>query len=367
MAGRSWSTALVVCTIALAVGCAEQAPAPASPSAAAMVSAEVGPNGETLKSTAPNPQSPVNSEAVKEPQVTLVVENSTTPHADGVALTYRFEVFNSVGTSVYNVGNLVSGAGGTTSHTITDTLEAEEPYTWRARSEYQGAFGPWSSAASFIAPATNGFINSTGLYDPLINGETVGTLHGDVTFVPGVGIHFPSQLGYVRYELPQAVMEGEFSVLVTNLRTNTEGGKTKLFAMSEGDADIVTNDRRVTVEKRGDPPGLIAWRFINHGDAISTDGAERRPVQFDPANDYFWKMEWRNNFFRVLIREGGVNGPEIYNFGKGFQGRAYDPDPHVAFLGAPVGRTGPDGASVDGMIIRQVWLSSLPRPPFADF
>jgi hypothetical protein len=330
------------------------------------VSGEVGPNGETLKATAPTAQSPINSQVIEDPEVTLRVANATTPHADGLLLTYRFRVFNSAGSVAYEVGNLVAGAGGTTSHTITTTLEAEQPYTWQTRAEYQGAFGPWSSPASFVAPASNGYIRGNELYDPLINGETVGTSVGDVSFVPGVGIRLNSQLGYVSYVLPQTVTEGEFSILVTNLRTNTEGGKTKLFAMAEGFADIVTNDRRVTVEKRGDPAGVIAWRFISHGAAISTDGAERVGRQFDPSLDYFWQMTWRNNRFNVLIREGGVGGTEIYSFGKPFAGRAYDPDPHVAFIGAPIGRSGPEGASVDGVIIRQVWLSPRPRPSFAN-
>jgi hypothetical protein len=52
--------------------------------------------------------------------------------------------------------------------------------------------------------------------------------------------------------------------------------------------------------------------------------------------------------------------------GKGFQGRAYDPNPHVIYLGAPSGRSGPEGASVDGAVIRQVWVSSRPRPESAN-
>jgi len=366
MAGRFWLTNFVACTVTLAIACTEQAPGPASPSAAGVVAGEVGPDGETLKATAPTAQSPINSQVIEDPEVTLRIANATTSHAEGIPLTYRFRVFNGAGNLAYEVGNLVAGAGGTTSHTITATLEAEQRYTWQTRAEYQGAFGPWSSTASFIAPASNGYIRGNELYDPLINGETVGSAVGNTTFVPGVGIRLNTQDGYVSYELPQTVTEGEFSMLVTNLRTNTEGAKTKLFAMGEGYSDIVTNDRRMTVEKRGNPPGIIAWRFITHNDQIDTVGSERVTREFNPALDYFWRAEWRNNFFRVVVREGGVNGREIYNFGKGFAGDAYDPNPHVAFLGAPVGRSGPDGASVDGAIIRQVWLSARPRPSFAN-
>jgi len=170
----------------------------------------------------------------------------------------------------------------------------------------------------------------------------------------------------VSYELPQTLEEGEFSLIVTNMPANTKGGKTKLFGMAQGYDDIVTNDRRMTVEKRGDPPGLVAWRFISHDDQIDTEGAEREFFDFQASQHYLFEATWRNNFFNVLIREGGAGGRVVYSKGKHFDGRPYDPTPHVIYLGAPVGRSGVDGASVNGVIIRQVWVSSRPRPSGAN-
>ena len=55
------------------------------------------------------------------------------------------------------------------------------------------------------------------------------------------------------------------SALVTNIATNTEGGKTKIFSMAQGYGDLTANSRRMTVEKRGDgPTGGIAWRFLTN-------------------------------------------------------------------------------------------------------
>jgi hypothetical protein len=173
-------------------------------------------------------------------------------------------------------------------------------------------------------------------------------------------------LSYISYQLDQTLTEGEFSIITSGMPANTEGGKTKLFAMGEGYRDIVTNDRRMTVEKRGDPAGVVAWRFITHDDQVDTEGPERQFVDFREERTYFWQATWRNNFFNLLIREGGVNGNTIYDKGKGFSGRPYDPNPHVIYIGAPVGRSGPDGASVDHVTIRQVWVSSRPRPGFAN-
>ncbi len=101
-----------------------------------------------------------------------------------------------------------------------------------------------------------------------------------MAFVPGVGLRFFSQESYIDYVLPQTLNEGEFSMIVTGMDENTDGDKTKLFSMGEGFSDIVTNNRRMTVEKRGDPAGVVAWRFITHGDQVDTEGAEREYIPF---------------------------------------------------------------------------------------
>jgi hypothetical protein len=357
------------CAIALTIACGMESAAPTSPSAAdAGLVADAAADGSTLKATAPNPQSPINGVKPDIPQLALTVANSSMPFASGVALTYRFEIQTPSGQVVYTSTAVAAGASSTTHNVASSAnITPDVPYRWRARAEYQNLVGPWSALASFIAPALKGYIRGNELYDPLINGETVGTLHGDAVFRPGVGIELGSQLAYVSYELPETLTEGEFSILVTNLKTNTEGDKTKLMAMSEGYSDIVVNDRRMTIEKRGDPMGVIAWRFISHGDQIDTEGTiEREFREFDPAETYFWQATWRNNFFNVVIRKGGANGPIYYEKGKHFDGRAYDPDPHVIYLGAPVGRSGVNGASVNDVIIRQVWVSGNPRPAFAN-
>ena len=40
----------------------------------------------------------------------------------------------------------------------------------------------------------------------------------------------------------------------------------------------------------------------------------------------------------------------------------YAPNPHYAYLGAPVGRSGNESASIAGTIYRNVWLANRPRP-----
>jgi hypothetical protein len=355
-----------VCTLALGVGCSKQSQSPSSPSPAAPAAADLNPDGSNLKVTAPTAQSPINNARPANPPVTFVISNASEKFTTGTVFTYRFRVYNAGGGLVYEAGNVPAGSG-TTSHTLPDSiiLVGDTTHTWEARAESGGAFGPWSPRASFVAPVSEGYIRGAELYDPLNNGKTVGRISGPVTFIPGVGIRLDTLLSYVSYELPVTLTEGEFSLLVTNMPANTEGTKTKLMAMAKGYDDIVTNDRRMTIEKRGDPPGIIAWRFITHGDQIDTEGAERTFYNFQGHLTYFFQATWRNNFFNVLIREGGVNGVKVYEKGKHFVGRAYDPIPHVIYIGAPIGRTGEDGASVEGAVIRQVWVSANPRPSFA--
>jgi len=363
---RKFAPLAAVAVAIFATACSKNAQPSASPTASSPTAASAAADGSTLKSTAPTPQSPANGQQPSSLEVVLTLANSTTKYADGIPATYRIQVLNSAGTLAYEVADVASGGAGVTAHTVTASLEGDRPYSWRARAEHAGAVGPWSAAANFVAPASTGYIRGNELYDPLMNGKTVGSMVGPLTFIPGVGLKFESQEGYVAYQLPQTLTEGEFSLLVTGMPANTKGTKTKLFAMAEGFDDIVTNDRRMTVEKRGDPAGFVAWRFVTHGDQVDTEGAEREYVDFKEERTYFFRATWRNNRFGVEIKEGGVDGRLIYDKSKAFDGRAYDPNPHVVYLGSPIGRTGVDGASVDRAIIRQVWVSGRPRPTFAN-
>jgi len=358
--------AAVVCTLAVSLAaCSKKPAAPASPSAAEPVSAEANADGSTLKASAPTPQSPANGAKVEGFDVVLTVGNSTATYLSNIALQYRFEVTNAAGAVVENA--LVNGGSGTTSRTVAATLDGDATYSWRVRPEYQGTAGPWSARFSFIAPQTTGYLRGAELYDPLTNGTTIGTVVGPVTFIPGVGAKLETFDSRIVYQLPEPLEDGEFSVLVTNVATNTEGGKTKIISMAQGYGDLTTNDRRMTVEKRGDgPTGGIAFRFLtSDGDGVDTIGAERVVRQFDPAQTYFWEADWRDGFFNLRIDEGGVGVRNIYNFGKRYGG-FYRADPHVIYLGSGPARGGPSSMTVPGMVIRQVWVSQRARPTFAN-
>ena len=356
--------AVAVCTLAVAVGCNKKASNPSAPSASDQAITEANADGSTLKATVPTLVSPINGVKLNpQERVVLVAGNATTPYL-AVPLTYRFELTNAAGAIVESV--VVPSGTGTTSRAVTADLENEAAYQWRVRAEYQQTAGPWSARAAFVSPVSEGYVRGSEIYDPLINGKTVGTVVGPVTFIPGVGVRLESLQSYIVYELPSRIEDGEMSALITGLETNTEGGKTKVFSMGSGFGDVTANNARMTVEKRGDaPPGAIAWRFVSTGSQIDTEGGERVVRNFSPDRTYFWSAEWRNSEFRLIINDGGVAGPNMYNFGKRYKG-FYNANPHVAYIGAPPTRGGPGTQSVQGMIVRQLWVSDRPRPTFAN-
>ena len=351
----SFAAALFAATLA----CSKSNQSPVTPTPSSDLVGDAAPDGSTLKVTAPTPQSPING---GQPDTLSLVSGVSTAKfaASPPPFSYEFQILTSGGSVISGCSSTASAGGGTVTTQPTCTLEFDTNHRWRVRARLGSAFGPWSSEASFKSPS-GGYIRGNEVYDPLVNGRTVGEIVGPVTFIPGVGVRLEDFGSHIRYRLPQTLLQGEFSIIVTGMPTNTEGDKTKVMAMSEGLDDLIVNDRRMTIEKRGDPEGIIAWRVITHLDQIDTEGAaERLFVAFDQNQSYLFTATW-NGFFNLSIKRGGDTGPTIYSKGKPYHG-AYDPDPHYAFIGAPVGRSGITAASVPGMIVRQVWISPRPRP-----
>ena len=110
-----------------------------------------------------------------------------------------------------------SGQRSTPSFTVTAQLDFDKRFTWTVRAESGSAVGPWSATASFLSQ-NGGYILGNEVYDPLVNGKTVGDIHGSVTLIPGQGLRLNEEESYVQYSLPKTLVEGEFSVLVTGLK-----------------------------------------------------------------------------------------------------------------------------------------------------
>jgi hypothetical protein len=330
--------------------------------------------------TAPILDSPARDEQLDSLRPVLTVRNASADVA-GVR-TYEFQVadnnaFTSAVTS--NIAGFAAtvsktgvpeGTGGKTTYTPETDLQPTTLFYWRARASQGSATSAWSETGTFRSKLV-GFLRAGELYDPLIHEETVGERVGSTTFIKGRGIQLNDGQSYVKYLLPQTITNGEFSMDVEGLRANGPGDKAKVFGMQEGQSDFVTNRYRVDIQYRGltgVPPNAIQWRVL-YGSAddlklrYEPDTAKRfaSVVLLDPSTVYHWKATWGSDF-HLTVQQGDAAGPAIYDYGLPTPRGTYAPNPHYAYLGAPVGRSGTEAASIAGTIYRNVWLSNRPRP-----
>lgn len=156
--------------------------------------------------SAPSAVSPVNGEQLSTLRPTLTVENSTSSNQSGTR-TYEFQVSDrqdfALGASLttsFLVAVSQTGVpegSGRTSFTVTQDLQPTTRMYWRARSVQGASSSDWSTPAMFRTKLV-GYNRPGELYDPLIHGETIGTIAGDVSFVTGKGARLNSQTAYIR-------------------------------------------------------------------------------------------------------------------------------------------------------------------------
>ena len=121
---------LVACAaaalMAVALGCSNDSPTPVSPSGAEAGGSGAGPSGETLKATAPSPQSPVNNQ---QPDSLVLVAGKSSPSfsSGSPAYGYEFEIRNSAGSASVCPSVKVAGGGGSSVQaTPTCSLEFDQ-------------------------------------------------------------------------------------------------------------------------------------------------------------------------------------------------------------------------------------------------
>jgi hypothetical protein len=357
----------VVALIAMVLACSgDQKPAsPTTPSTPAVGATGAASDTVTLKVNAPVPTSPVNGVRLTDAQATLTFQAASAKYVTGETFSYRVQLMNA--SSVL----LEEKTGTATSYKMATQFDADTLYQWRVRPEQQGQAGPWSSTATFRSmEKPTAYIKANEIYDPLIDGKTVGLIVGPHTWIPGQGLRLDSDTSYVEYGLTQTVTAGEYSMLIMGLETisSNEDPKWRVMSMREGGGAMNDNPFRMTADKRGN--GAVAYRFItgntNAGEYIETGSSERRPYPFHESLTYFYKSTWGGNVFRLLVVENGVNGSTVFDSTKSYK-NTYAPNPHMVYLGSPYA-SGDRGepSTCKGMIVRQVWLSPNPRPSWAN-
>ena len=89
----------------------------------------------------------------------------------------------------------------------------------------------------------------------------------------------------------------------------------------------------------------------------------RQTVNYDTSHWYLWTARWTLGSVRITVTDTTA-GRVVFDNQIRTGSKPYAPNPMVAYVGAPVGRAGPDDASVPRITVKNVWLSANPRPSF---
>lgn len=356
----------VFCTLVTAAACGSSTPtAPAG-------------SGSTL--TAPALASPADLAQLTTLRPTLTVQNGSSA-ASGVR-TYEFQVSDrsdfstTASTGAFPVlarqTGVSEGASGTTSYTPDFDMQPATQMFWRARMIQSGSPSAWSATRSF-STAIVGYNRPGELFDPLVNGTTIGTMVGSMTFLGAQGLRLNDGFAYVRYQLAQPISAGEFSMEIAGLHPNGPGPKLKLFSMSDSTASVYDSPWLFTVQYRGvggNPDNCISWkmRLADPAFQLEPDAIDRTAaiMSLNSSQYYFFKAMW-NNGFRMTI-QNGIGGSKFYDLeykSTDYFSQAlylYQPNPHFAYLGANNQREGPEDGTFPGEIVRGVYIGSKPRP-----
>ncbi len=335
-----------------------------------------GPGGTgSVTLSVPLAVSPVNGDQLATLRPTLTVQNTTSSQQSG-SRTYEFQISDrtdfSIGSSLtstflvaVNQTGVPEGSDGRTAFTVQSELQPATRMYWRARVVQGTSSSTWSDAAMFKTKLVG--YNRTGeLYDPLIHSESIGSISGAHTWIPGKGLRLDTERSYVQYQLPQVLTSGEFSVEVEGLRPDGPNHKLKIFSMNDTPGDISFSNMGMSTMYRGidgNPPNAISYKavFGSQNRILEPDRRARdASVMFlDPSRVYFWKATWAGDF-RLVVADGGVNGNVIYDHGEFSSGGSYRPG--YAWLGSNQAASGTDAGTFPGATYRHLWIGDKPRP-----
>lgn len=361
---KTWLAA-AMCAVAAGCGGSKSAdPGPTTPT----------PTNPSL--TAPAPDSPADEVQLNTLRPTLTVTNGTSNQSG--ARTYEFQIsdradfaITAPGASTFVVvatkAGVPEGSDGKTSYTVEQDLQPTTRFYWRARVAQGTTTSAWSSARSFNSKLV-GFNRPGELYDPLIHGETIGTRIGSTTFIDGKGIRINDSNSYVRYQLPQTITGGEFSVEVEGLRPNGPGGKLRVFSMMDGTGNLFNSKFLFNVQYRGvpgNPDNAFSFKAVFGDEDFKLEPDLARRIasirMLDPSRTYYWKATWGTGI-HLVVQEDRIGGTTIYDYGVTSPGGAYNPAPHFAYLGANNGPFGEEDGSWPGVTYRNLWIGNRPRP-----
>ena len=326
--------------------------------------------------TKPGLDSPADGAQLDNLRPALTIVNGTSNQSG--AKTYEYEISDSstftAGQNTLSSPGVAEDASGKTTYTVTQDLQPTTKYYWHARTVQGTSKSDWSDVRTFKSKLV-GYNKPGALYDPLVNGETVGSIggSGNITWVPGQGIRINDQFAYVVYTLPQVYSSGEISAEVTGLGPGGSPGKGRIFSILDRLGVLSSSAHHsINVQYRGvggAPDNCIAWKAIlgdnDHSVEPNTTERYRSVYILDPSKVYLWQTFWTPNSVHVLVKEGSTTGPTVYDFQEDADPNFpsdWNPPAMYAFIGTNNANfTGFDG-SREGMTFRNLWVGSTPRP-----
>ncbi|HEX5217183.1 MAG TPA: hypothetical protein VFV98_17085 [Vicinamibacterales bacterium] len=296
------------------------------------------PGSTTL--AAPVPNSPLNSQELNSLRPTLTVTNAVATGTVGT-VTYRFEI-SELNTFPNNSRTLVQDGvpqgTTTTSWTPGTDLIPNFPYFWRARATNGTTTSEYSRQETFKTQNV-GFRDGANIYDPMTNGQTVGTQVGG-SLVVGKGWIASTLFDAIIYDIPTSpAARFEFDVLGVD---PDEPGPYdighKFYCMGNGNEWDFWGFRdgafKASLDKKTgrlfpDESGVLEHIFRIGGDDNRT---KTGPNDWDDQKVYHISLEWGNG--RVVNKfDDLVIADESYS-------GSYAPTPHRISLGCqPRGET----------------------------
>jgi hypothetical protein len=338
--------------------CAGDSGSPASPSAGPL--------------TKPTIDSPAEGAQLDNLRPILTIVNTS---ATG-SKTYEVEISDNPATGPGNAFTtrtlatpaVPEGASGKTTIIVNQDLQPSTKYYWHARAVQGSSTSDWSEARSFRTKI-QGFNRPGALFDPLVNGETIGTISGNTTWISGQGIRLNDVVSYVYYELPQVILSGELSVEVTGLGPGGPCCKPRVFTIIDRVGSLNSSSNySMNAQYRGvggNPDNGIAFKAVFGNNAIGLEPTTSQrlasSIVLDPTKMYLWRGIWTRDSYRVVVREG-LSGPVLYDLAVQNSQVSWNPSRMYALLGSDNGQfVSPDG-TLPNITLRNLWVGSTPRP-----
>ena len=233
--------------------------------------------------TAPALDTPTDDEQLSTLRPELTVKNGTTNQPTGTR-TYEFQIADNTGFSPVAISGtgIAENAAGKTSFTPAQDLQPTTRMYWRARMVQGTTNSDWSATGKFKTRLV-GFNRPGELYDPLVNGETIGSIggSGNITWMPGQGIRLNDALAYVVYDLPQVVLTGELSVEVSGLGPGGPCCKVRVFSILDR-VGVLSSSSSYSMNAQyrgvnGNPDNCICFKSI-FGNNAARAGADHGPA-----------------------------------------------------------------------------------------